>query len=87
MARIEARAVPTQMQRVSVRKLRRQPVRVPSPVIKADTSYFNLDRGFNAQSNVPMKAKIRDDLKAGGNIPHNFIVQMTPKGVKVDVTK
>ncbi|MCP4726203.1 MAG: hypothetical protein GY863_14260 [bacterium] len=87
MARIEAKAYPTQVIKASVKKLERLPARLPSQVIKAETSYYRLDRGFNPNANMPMKAVIKDDLKAGGNLPHNFVVQLTPKGVQVDVTK
>ncbi len=87
MARIEAQAHPQVLLQASVKKLNRVPVRLPSQVIKAETSYFKLDRGFRPDANMPMKAKIKDDLKAGGNLPHNFVVQLTPKGVQVDITK
>ena len=52
----------------------------PTAVIRSQ-----LHRGLSMQSPVP-KAFIREDLRAGGTIRREFVVEMTSEGVKVDVT-
>lgn len=55
-------------------------------VPKANLSGFRLNRLTSYSRGLSMKVKIRDDLKAGGSLPKNFVVKMTSKGIVVDVT-
>ncbi|MFC1561598.1 hypothetical protein ACFL6I_08240 [candidate division KSB1 bacterium] len=54
---------------------------------RADVSQHRLAPLNTPRNPVQMRVVIRDDLKAGGSIPVNFQVSMSPTGVKVDVTR
>ena len=57
-----------------------------SPLPQVNTSKFKLHKNINFQQVVTMKARIRDDLKAGASLPTKFVVSFTPSGINVDVT-
>jgi len=57
-----------------------------NPVPPVNVSKFKLYKNINIQQTVTMKARIRDDLKAGGSLPSKFSVSLTPSGINVDIT-
>jgi len=57
-----------------------------SGILRADISRYKIMPPAHYNRGLVMKARIREDLKAGGNIPKHFVVEMTPQGIRVDVT-
>ena len=55
-------------------------------VPQANLSRFRSQRITTVKTGISMKAKIRDDLKAGGSLPTNFVVELTAQGISVDLT-
>ena len=55
-------------------------------VLSVNTSKYRLQRIGRPRSVIGVKAKIRDDLKAGGTLQGKFTVSLTSEGIKVDIT-
>ena len=49
-----------------------------------DFSRFKLSKGLNVFSNVPPRARIDPEFKAGGTIRRKFSAAITPKGISVN---